>query len=75
MAAAFLVMEFRAQRPSDVLMMTWPHYSGSAIRLRQQKTGALLDVPIHAVLRDHLDGLGQSDTTRTIVAYRARPVK
>ena len=55
--------------------MTWPQYSGSAIRLRQQKTGALLDVPAHPVLRDHLDGLPRSPTSLTIVTYRGRPVK
>ena len=52
--------------------MTWPQYSGSAIRLRQQKTGALLDIPTHPVLRDHLDGIARSPTTLTIVAHRGR---
>jgi len=54
--------------------MTWPQYSGSAIRLRQQKTGALLDIPVHPVLRDHLDGMPRSGSTLTIVAFRGRPV-
>jgi integrase len=75
MATAFLLLQYSAQRPSDVLKMTWPQYSGSAIRLRQQKTGTLLDVPAHPVLRDHLDGLGRSLTSLTIVTYRGRPVK
>ena len=55
--------------------MAWPQYSGSAIRLRQQKTGALLDIPVHPLLRDHLDGMPRSGSTLTIVAFRGRPVK
>src|SRR5437763_5132403 len=75
MITAFLLLQYTAQRPSDVLRMTWPQYSGSAIRLRQQKTGTLLDIPAHPELRDHLDGLARSRTSLTIVTYRGRPVK
>ena len=75
MVTIFLLLQFTAQRPADVLRMTWPQYSDSAIRLRQQKTGALLDIPVHPVLRDHLDGLSRSLSTLTIVAFRGRPVK
>jgi integrase len=73
MTTAFLILQFTAQRPGDALAMTWSRYSGSAIRLRQQNTGALLDVPVHPVLRDHLDGL--SRTGLMIVEYRSRPVR
>jgi integrase len=75
MATAFLLLQYTAQRPGDALRMTWPQYSGSAIRLRQQKTGALLDIPVHPLLRDHLDGIDRSRTSLTIVAFRGRPVK
>ena len=75
MITAFLLLQFTAQRPTDVLRMAWPQYSGSAIRLRQQKTGTLLDIPAHPELRDHLDGLARSRTSLTIVTYRGRPVK
>jgi len=75
MTTAFLLLQYSAQRPSDVLKMTWPQYSGSAIRLRQRKTGVLLDVPTHPVLREHLDGLARSSTSLTIVTYSGSPVK
>jgi hypothetical protein len=75
MTTAFLLLQFTAQRPTDVLRMAWPQYSGSAIRLRQQKTGALLDIPVHPILRDHLDGLRRSSPSLTIVTFRGRPVK
>jgi len=75
MATAFLLLQYSAQRPGDVLKMTWPQYSGSAIVLRQEKTGALLDVPANPVLRTHLDGLARSPTSLTIITYCGRPVK
>jgi integrase len=75
MTTAFLLLQYTAQRPGDALRMTWPQYSGSAIRLRQQKTKHLLDVPAHPILRDHLDGLGRPGATLTIVSYRGRPVR
>jgi integrase len=75
MTTTFLLLQYTAQRPSDVLRMTWPQYSGSAIRLRQEKTGALLDVPTHPALSEYLDALPHSPASLTIVAYRDRPVK
>jgi integrase len=74
MTTPFLLLQYTAQRPTDVLKMTWPHYSGSAIRLRQQKTKTLLDVPVHPVLRDHLDGLDRRGPSLTIVAAFGRPL-
>jgi integrase len=74
MITAFLLLQFTAQRPGDALKMSWPQYSGSAIRLRQEKTGTLLDVPVHPVLRDHLNGLDRSGLSLTIVASRGRPM-
>jgi hypothetical protein len=59
MTTAFLLLQFTAQRPNDVLRMAWPQYSGSAIRLRQQ----------------HLYGLTRSGSSLTIVTFRGRPVK
>lgn len=75
MTTAFLLLQYTAQRPSDVLAMTWPQCSGTAIRLRQEKTKALLDVPTHPALSEYLDGLPRSLRSLTIVAYRDRPVK
>jgi integrase len=75
MTTGFLLLQYTAQRPSDVLQMIWPHYSGSAIRLRQLKTKTLLDVPVHPALAEHIDGLSRSSASLTIVSYRSRPVK
>lgn len=51
----FLILKFTAQRPGDMRKMAWPHYDGAVIRVRQQKTGKLLDVPCHRELRAELD--------------------
>lgn len=75
MTTAFLLLQYTAQRPSDVLAMTWNRYSGSAIRLRQEKTRALLDVPTHPALSEYLDALPRSPGSLTIVAYKGRPVR
>jgi integrase len=74
MASVFMLLRFTAQRPGDVLKMTWPQYSAGAIRVRQQKTGALLDVPVHPDLAAYLDTVPRHKSCLTIVTYRGRPV-
>lgn len=43
------------QRRGDLCAMTWSAYDGSAIRLKQMKTGAALVVPVTAALRAELE--------------------
>lgn len=73
MLTAFMLLRFTAQRPSDVLAMTWAHYRGGAIRVRQQKTGTLIDVPCHPDLAAHLDSAPR--TSMMLVSYRGKEVK
>jgi integrase len=72
MTTAFMLLAYTAQRPSDVLGMTWDKMPGDVIRLRQQKTGKLLDVPCHPDLVAHLAAVKRA--AAVIVAYRGRPV-
>lgn len=51
----FNLLRYTAQRPGDVARMTWKQYSGQTIKLRQQKTEALIEVPCHRDLRAILD--------------------
>lgn len=46
---------YTGQRISDVRRLLWADYDGSAIKLRQQKTGTPLVIPIHRDLKPHLD--------------------
>lgn len=56
----FFLCRFTAQRPGDVASMQWGQYSGSSIKLRQRKTGKLVDVPCHSELKAELDGAERS---------------
>ena len=51
---AFQLLRYTGQRSSDVSKMVWTQYDGERIRLRQQKTGTLLDVPCPAKLNEIL---------------------
>ncbi len=46
---------YTGQRLSDVIRMAWSNYDGTRIRLRQQKTGTSLVIPVHPSLKDILD--------------------
>jgi len=72
MVTAFMLLQFTAQRPSDILRMAWSNYSGQSIRVRQQKGDVLLDVPCHPVLKAHLDSLPRESAL--IVTFRQRRV-
>lgn len=82
---AFQLLHYTAQRPSDVLAMTWAKYNGDVIQLRQQKTNKLIAVPCHRDLRDllaeqrrRLTSTGEGKTVvaaaPTIVAQEGRPL-
>lgn len=45
------------QRPGDVEQMAWSQVLGDFIRVRQRKTGELLQIPMHPMLRAELDRL------------------
>lgn len=55
MRLAFTILRFAVQRPGDVLAMHWEQYNGDTIKLRQEKTGKLVEVPCHVELRAALD--------------------
>jgi integrase len=52
---AFALLLYTAQRLGDVIAMGRQHLRDSAICVRQQKTGAVLRIPIHPELRKALD--------------------
>lgn len=63
MIAAFCLMRYTAQRPSDCLAMAWTRYDGQSINLRQEKTKRLLSVPCHRDLRALLDARKRQHVT------------
>jgi integrase len=52
---ALALLLYTAQRRGDVVGMGRQHIRNGAILVRQQKTGATLEIPIHAELRKVLD--------------------
>jgi len=75
MTAAFYLLENTAQRPGDVLRMTWTQYNGDTIKLRQQKTGKLAEVPCTQELRNFLDDLKRRSNHLLIVHHNDKPLK
>ena len=72
----FLLLKHTAQRPGDVLRMTWADYTPGApghIRVRQEKTKKLLDVPVHPELAARLDAMWRGRSPY-IINSRGRPV-
>jgi integrase len=54
------------QREGDILHMAWSQYDGTVIRLRQRKTGVLLDVPCTAQLIEALAATPRTGTLMVI---------
>lgn len=46
---------YTGQRREDVCAMTWQQWQGDIIRLRQSKTGELLELPCHPALKAELE--------------------
>lgn len=58
---AFMLALWTGQRQGDLLDLCWSQYDGKAIRLKQNKTGAHVVVPVGAPLRACLARLDRSD--------------
>lgn len=52
---AFMLALWTGQRQGDLLALTWASYDGEKIRLRQQKTGTRVVIPVGAPLKKLLD--------------------
>jgi integrase len=63
------------QREGDILRMAWSQFDGAGIRLRQRKTGVLLDVPCTAQLLEVLAATPRSGTVMVISETTGRPYR
>jgi len=68
----YMLGRYTGQRRGDVLRMTRRQYDGSAIEVKQGKTGAELWIPCHARLRAYLDAL-PADRLLFCVTQRGKP--
>ncbi|PZP60057.1 MAG: integrase [Delftia acidovorans] len=62
-SAALLLALWTGQRQGDILAAAWTNYDGSALRVRQGKTGARVVIPLSAPVRKMLDAMPRKATT------------
>jgi len=62
---AFMLALLTGQRQGDLLRLTWANYDGSVIRLKQQKTKALVAIPVTQALKIALDE-AKAEAARTV---------
>lgn len=66
---AMALMLYTGQRRSDAVKMGWQHVKGDRIAVRQQKTNAMVDIPIHPDLKAVLDGTPRQNMTFLVTEY------
>lgn len=71
---AVILALYTGQRRSDLVKMKWSDFDGEFIRVRQQKTGVILSVPCHKLLRAELESMPRVAETILVGEYGA-PLK
>ena len=66
---AFALLLYTAQRRGDVIRMGWQHIHGGLISVRQNKTGTVLQVPIHSELQTVLDATPSDHLTFLVTSF------
>jgi integrase len=66
---AFALLLFTAQRRSDVVRFGRQHLQNGLLRVRQQKTGAVLSIPVIPALQAILDATRTEHLTFLVTAY------
>jgi integrase len=74
LARVVILARYTGQRRGDLCVMGWSAYDGASIRLVQQKTGAPLVLPVHPILKTHLDAW-PCEALTILTDKRARPWK
>ena len=71
MRTAVMLARYTGQRAQDIVRMTWSDYQGGSIRVRQNKTGAPLDIACHAALRTYLDAIKARGRSHVMILLSA----
>lgn len=66
---AMALMLFTGQRRSDAVRMGWQHIGGNLIKVRQQKTKAFLEIPLHPQLKAVLEQTPKSNMTFLLTEF------
>lgn len=67
LARVVVLARYTGQRRGDLIALRWSDYDGTTLRLKQQKGGAKLVVPVHSVLKAELDRWKQAATSTLIL--------
>jgi integrase len=71
-----VLARYTGQRRGDLCAMMWSAYDGSSLKVKQQKTGASLVVPVHPVLKAELDNWRRAaQSTHILVSETGKPWK
>jgi integrase len=70
---AFALGYYTAQRRGDALRMGRQHINGNFVHIRQSKTGAVLDIPLHPRLRTIIDAAAPDDQLTFLINGAGRP--
>jgi len=54
---------YTGQREGDLLKLTWNRIQQDRVDVRQQKTGKLLNIPLHSSLKNYLAGVSKNSVT------------
>lgn len=66
---AFALMLYTGQRRSDAVRMGWQHVSGCRIKVRQQKTDARLEIPMHPTLQAVMAATPRENMTFLVTSF------
>ncbi len=66
---AFALLLYTGQRRSDVLKMGRQHVQNGAISVRQQKTGAVLEIPLHSNLQTVIEATPNDHLTFLVTEF------
>jgi len=69
---ALALMLFTAQRRSDIVRMGRQHVRDGVLAIRQQKTGTLVEIPLHSDLRANIEA-GASSNLTFLVTENGKP--
>lgn len=66
---ALALMLYTGQRRSDAVRMGWQHVDGGRITVRQQKTDARLEIPMHPTLRAVMEATPRQNMTFLVTSH------
>lgn len=74
MQTPIMLALYTGQRREDVVQMDWRDVQGNVVRVRQNKTGEALSIPLHPELRKHLASIRTGFGGKIVRAADGKPM-